>query len=110
MWATVSAPKILGISMERELKSAPPAIREAIGIMMSSTRDLTIVVKAPPTATPMARSTTLPRLMNSANSRKKAKSIRVLIGLFSAIFVRILAFEVEGFGGLVVFLVIICLL
>lgn len=68
MWATEFAPKILGISMARVEKSSPPARRLVIGMMMSSTRDLTIAVKAPPTATPMARSTTDPRLMNSLNS------------------------------------------
>ncbi len=51
------------------------------GIMISSTSDLTIAVKAPPTATPMARSTTLPRLMNSRNSFTKGVSEIALRGL-----------------------------
>lgn len=37
-------------------------------MMISLTRELTIVVNAPPTTTPTARSITLPRLMNSLNS------------------------------------------
>lgn len=65
------APKTLGISMARVEKSKPPAKRLVTGIMMSSTRDLTMAVKAPPTATPMARSMTLPRLINSLNSLMK---------------------------------------
>ena len=37
-------------------------------MMISLTKEVTIAVKAPPTATPTAKSTTLPRLINSLNS------------------------------------------
>ncbi len=80
MWAVVLAPKILGISIAREEKSRPPASRLVIGMMMSSTKDLTMAVKAPPTATPMAKSTTLPRLMNSLNSFRKELWVMALTG------------------------------
>lgn len=74
MWAVVLAPKMLGMSIARVLKSRPPARRLVIGIIMSLTSELTMAVKAPPTATPTARSTTLPRLINSLNSRTKELS------------------------------------
>src|SRR6185437_14332443 len=38
------------------------------GMMMSPTRDCTIAPKATPMITPIARSTTLPRMANSRNS------------------------------------------
>lgn len=52
-----------------------------MGIMMSLTRELTMAVKAPPTATPMARSTTEPRLMNSLNSLINELLVIFSIGL-----------------------------
>lgn len=57
--------------MASVLKSRPPASRLLIGMIISSTRDLIMVVKAPPTATPIVSSTTLPRLINSPNSFRK---------------------------------------
>lgn len=77
----MSAPKRLGISIARLVKSRPPAKRLLMGIIISSTRDLIIAVKAPPTATPMARSMTLPRLMNSRNSLMNWLSVMALRGL-----------------------------
>lgn len=41
------------------------------GMRMSETRELTILLKAPPTMTPTARSMTLPRLMKVLNSSRK---------------------------------------
>ncbi|MNL80668.1 hypothetical protein D3C87_2075760 [compost metagenome] len=38
------------------------------GVMMSSTRDLIMLLKAPPITTPTARSITLPFIANSLNS------------------------------------------
>ncbi len=48
---------------------------------MSLTRELTMAVKAPPTATPIARSTTEPRLMNSLNSLINELLVIFSIGL-----------------------------
>ncbi len=70
----MSAPKKLGMLIERVVKSSPPTSRLLIGITISLTRELTIVVSAPPTATPIARSMILPRLINSRNSFRKALS------------------------------------
>ena len=53
------------------VKSTPPASNPTIGITMSFTNELTMAVNAPPTATPTARSTTEPRLINSMNSLRK---------------------------------------
>src|SRR5580658_9361489 len=49
-------------------KSTPPVIRPIGGMMIWSTRLLTMAPKAAPMITPTARSTTLPRAMNSRNS------------------------------------------
>ncbi len=47
----------------------PPIASPIGGMMMSLTKELTIVVKAAPRMIPTARSTTLPRIANSRNSR-----------------------------------------
>lgn len=54
---------------------------------MLFTREVTIELKAPPTTTPMARSTTLPRLMNSLNSLIIAGSLTFLRSLISGFFI-----------------------
>ena len=72
-------PKKLWMVMVSLVKSTPPMIREMIGIMMSLTRELTIEVKAEPTTTPMARSMTLPRLMNSLNSSMNLRFLAMRI-------------------------------
>ena len=71
MTAASPVPKKLGIVHERLVKFTPPPIRPTMGMMMSFTSEFTMAVKAPPTATPTARSTTEPRLMNSINSLRK---------------------------------------
>src|SRR5688572_276494 len=48
----------------------PPTIAPISGMMMSATSELTILPKAVPMMTPTARSTTLPLIANSRNSRK----------------------------------------
>src|SRR5580658_9680143 len=50
------------------LKSTPPVTRPIGGMITWSTRLLTIAPKDAPMITPTARSTTLPRAMNSRNS------------------------------------------
>lgn len=75
MTASSPVPKKLGMRMARLVKSTPPANRPTIGITMSFTRELTIAVNAPPTATPTARSTTEPRLINSMNSLRKLEPL-----------------------------------
>src|SRR6185312_16964206 len=55
--------------MKRLEKSTLPRMRPSGGMMMSLTSDVTILPKAAPMMTPMARSTTLPRMANSRNSR-----------------------------------------
>src|SRR4029078_8638508 len=50
------------------LKRRPPKMRPMIGMMMSVTSESTILPKAAPMITPMARSTTLPRNANFLNS------------------------------------------
>lgn len=69
----------MGILIEIVEKSSPPKVRLAIGMRTSLTRELTMAVKAPPTAIPMARSTMLPRLINSRNSLKKALSLALVL-------------------------------
>jgi len=54
--------------MKKFERSMPPMIRPSGGIRMSFTSEFTIAVKAAPITTPTARSTTLPRAMNSRNS------------------------------------------
>ena len=61
--------------MARPVKSTPPARSPTIGMMISLTKELTMAVKAPPTATPTARSTTEPRLINSMNSLRKLEPL-----------------------------------
>src|SRR5258708_33349443 len=57
------------LSVTKKLeKSIPPRSKPSGGIRRSFTSEFTIVVKAAPTTTPTARSTTLPRAMNSRNS------------------------------------------
>jgi len=46
----------------------PPSATPTSGMTMPSTSALTILPKAAPITTPTARSTTLPRAMNSLNS------------------------------------------
>lgn len=75
MTASSPVPKKLGIWIARLVKSTPPAIRPTMGIIISLTRELTMAVKAPPTATPTARSTTEPRLINSMNSLRKLEPL-----------------------------------
>ena len=49
-------------------KFMPPIITPIIGIMISSTKEFTILVNAPPITTATARSITLPLEINSLNS------------------------------------------
>lgn len=79
MTAAVSFPKRLGIVRESLVKSKPPASRLTRGIIRSLTREVTMAVKEPPTATPTAKSRTLPRSINSLNSLTKLESC---LGLF----------------------------
>jgi hypothetical protein len=53
---------------KRLLKSTPPVKIPIIGLIRSSTRLLTIAVKAAPMMMPTARSMALPRAMKSRNS------------------------------------------
>src|SRR6185437_13758672 len=54
--------------MKRSLKSTRARMSPKGGMTMSLTSDVTILPKAAPMMTPMARSTTLPRMANSRNS------------------------------------------
>src|SRR6185437_12466775 len=54
--------------MKMEEKSTWPSSSPIGGMMMSLTSELTILPKAAPMITPMARSTTLPRMMNARKS------------------------------------------
>src|SRR4029079_15926863 len=54
--------------MNKFEKSRLPKMRPMIGMMMSVTSESTILPKAAPMITPMARSTTLPRNANFLNS------------------------------------------
>lgn len=65
----------------------PPMNILTTGMTMLFTREVTIELKAPPTTTPMARSTTLPRLMNSLNSLIIAGSLTFLRSLISGFFI-----------------------
>src|SRR5215470_2016837 len=56
--------------------SACPRSRPMGGMRMSPTKDVTILPKAAPMTTPTASSTTLPRMMNSLNSRSMWPSSR----------------------------------
>ena len=51
-------------------------MRPMIGMMMSLTSESTILPKAAPMITPMARSTTLPRIANFLNSWSIVPSMR----------------------------------
>ena len=68
MWAAPAPPKKLGMVISRLVKSIPPRTTPTTGIIRSLTKELMILLKAPPTITPTARSRTLPRLMKSRNS------------------------------------------
>lgn len=88
MTAAVSSPKRLGIVRESLVKSKPPASRLTRGIIMSLTREVTMAVKEPPTATPTAKSKTLPRSINSLNSLAKLElrlGLLVDLGVFCVI-------------------------
>lgn len=70
----------------RLVKSKPPMIIEMTGITTSLTREVTMAVKAAPTTMPTARSTTLPRLINSLNSFKIGCSFLVIFLSLSVAF------------------------
>src|SRR5579883_2149076 len=63
--------------MKRFEKSTWPRMRPSGGMMMSLTRELTILPKAAPMTMPTARSMTLPRMANSRNSFHMAPSSRL---------------------------------
>ena len=71
MLEDVLAPKKFGMVIFREEKLTPPRRMPRRGVIISETRELTILEKAPPMMTPTARSTTLPRLMKVLKSSKK---------------------------------------
>jgi len=93
MTAASSEPKKFGMVIERLVKSTPPARRPTMGMTISLTSELTMAVKARPTATLTARSTTEPRLINSMNSLRKEDcsfltfSIACLVELFISLFI-----------------------
>src|SRR5712692_11811270 len=62
--------------MNRPATSDWPRSRPMGGMRMSPTKDATILPKAAPMTTPTASSTTLPRMMNSLNSRSMWPSSR----------------------------------
>ena len=70
--ATISSTLVAGLSALSTRfmweKSTPLISRPIGGMTTSSTSPVTILPKAPPMMTPTARSTTLPRAMNSRNS------------------------------------------
>ena len=80
------APRKLGTVILRWLKSMPPISILTIGMTILFTREVTMEPKAPPTTTPMAKSTTLPRLMNSLNSLIIAGSLTFFKSLSSGFF------------------------
>ena len=51
-------------------RSTPPISRPTSGMNTSFTSEVVILPKAPPKITPMAMSSTLPRMANSRNSEK----------------------------------------
>ena len=86
----------------RLVKSTPPASKPTTGMMISLTRELTMAVKAPPTATPTARSTTEPRLMNSMNSLRKLDSFFFTVSNFTG-FLSVFSIFDPFFNGLIGF-------
>lgn len=68
MVAGSEAPRKEGTVIFRSEKSRPPIKILIIGVTILFTREVTMAPKAPPTITPTARSTTLPRLIKSLNS------------------------------------------
>ena len=80
MIAAMNAPKSIGLSAGPTLSmlvissmllpAIVPMMRLISGVMIFSQSAVTIALNAPPIITPTARSSTLPRLMNSLNSPK----------------------------------------
>lgn len=64
--------------IKRFEKSTPPKIIPIGGMMMSDTKEATILPKAPPMITPTAMSTTLPRSAKALKSFKKLDIIKPL--------------------------------
>ena len=51
---------------------------KSAGVMISSTKEVTILPNAPPITTPTAKSTTLPFTANSLNSLKKSHKFKFI--------------------------------